>query len=131
MFPKLVGKNGSPVVPREWQAAAFEVATDRWLGGHGAALLNVCPGGGKTLLGIAMAKFAIMHNMADRIVVVTPRKAICAQWAQLLQGRHAVSRQADLQKGKEDRAQSDGGVKATLESVMSATSQNEVQQNGD
>ena len=89
-LPKLVNKYGEQMQYRNWQVAALAGdeeqpgAIKRLTDGGTNYFINVCPGGGKTPFGVAMAKWAIANDYVDRIVVLSPRLKIREQWEDML-----------------------------------------------
>jgi len=86
MLPKVKDKTGKNLEPRKWQREAFS-GTDSFKGiaksiadGDKSILLNVCPGGGKTNLGVMVAKHALGTDQVDKVLIVSPRGKIRDQW---------------------------------------------------
>lgn len=79
MAPKKMQKKYR-IDPREWQAKGVEKVEAVALGGMRNALVYACPGAGKTIGGLLIAKRVVDIGVATTILVVTHRKAIRSQW---------------------------------------------------
>lgn len=84
-LPNIKNKHGDSIVFRAWQAEAYKETMGRFTANIPSFFLNVCPGGGKTTYGVAVAKTMLDSGLADRVVVFAPRKAVCDQWVSQLQ----------------------------------------------
>lgn len=83
-LPRIKNKRGEPLNYRDWQKDALTKAIDRITSGRSSYFINVCPGGGKTPFGVALAKWAIDQGFIDKVVVVSPRAKIRDQWEDLM-----------------------------------------------
>ncbi|MGP2441446.1 DEAD/DEAH box helicase [Streptomyces sp. JW3] len=66
-----------PRKPRDWQSKAFGEYVARLRQDYLAA---VCPGAGKTVLALAVAKYLLQQGKAKKVVVVSPTEALTRQW---------------------------------------------------
>lgn len=64
--------------PREWQEACFADYTSRFRQDY---LVAVCPGGGKTELALAIAKYLLQQREINFVVTVSPTDELTRQWA--------------------------------------------------
>lgn len=66
-----------PRKPRDWQVAAFGKYVAHLQQDFLAA---VCPGGGKTVFALAVAKYLLQQGKVKKVVVVSPTDALTRQW---------------------------------------------------
>ncbi|MGW6506602.1 DEAD/DEAH box helicase [Streptomyces niveus] len=66
-----------PRRPRDWQTAAFGEYVAHLRQDFLAA---VCPGAGKTVFALAVAKYLLQQGKVKKIIVVSPTEALTRQW---------------------------------------------------
>ncbi|MGW4268698.1 DEAD/DEAH box helicase [Streptomyces californicus] len=66
-----------PRRPRDWQLKAFGEYVARLQRDFLAA---VCPGGGKTVFALAVAKYLLQQGKVKKVVVISPTEALTRQW---------------------------------------------------
>jgi superfamily II DNA or RNA helicase len=69
--------------PRQWQAQALDVVTER-LWQVGTATVHAAPGAGKTYLAGLVFRRLARAGLVERMVVVVPNRALQRQWAEAL-----------------------------------------------
>ena len=113
MMSKNSSEHSSELTPKPWHPKAYHKLAVKWLLEHAAAGLFLPPGMGKTACTLAAFKILQQESVADRMLVVAPRRVArsvwprqIAQWkdfshlrVEMLHGsgrEHALRRKADV-----------------------------------
>jgi superfamily II DNA or RNA helicase len=104
------------VVPRAWQLEALPVIVER-IAQTGAATVAAAPGAGKTVLAGLAFEMLREADVVDRLVVLTPRRTLVAQWHDALYHQRHV----ELRSGHEMELPGQAGVVVTYQSLNATT----------